>query len=152
MNGLYTYVKSHIETYKMIVFIDTSSSTDNLIDFRWIIDEYVDLEIACTKTDFFDKSELRRAMTDVQNAELFMVDNAIISSYIIKYIVKMECIMSYFQIDTNATDPLIYDADTELEDNDEDIDDKEEYDYTDDKLFNSDYDIFSEFGNLNLVN
>ena len=132
MERIEAYFKNSYNFYKVAVEIMTYSQVNYRTAAIHIMDEYINLEIACAHTQYFNKEDMMDAIIDMDGCKNGMTWTA--ASWILeKYILKMEelCIVfNYPKYEIDTEHEYSDDTDDEIEngiegtDDDSDIEDE----------------------------
>jgi hypothetical protein len=107
MDKIEAYFKNSYNFYKLALEILTYSQVNYSDTAIHLMDKYINLELACVHTDYFDKEDMMDAIIDMDQCKNGM--NWTAASWILeKYVSKMEFFCQRFGYP-------IYEIDTELE-------------------------------------
>lgn len=107
MDKIEAYFKNSYNFYKLAIEILTYSQVNYSDTAIHLMDKYINLELACVHTDYFDKEDMMEAIVDMDQCKNGM--NWTDASWILeKYVSKMEFFCKRFGYP-------IYEIDTELE-------------------------------------
>lgn len=97
MDRIEVYLKNSYNFYKLAVEILTYSQVNYRKAAMTIMEKYIDLELVCVNTEYFEKDDMMDAIVDLDSCKNGMTWTA--ASWILeKYIYKMEIFCKKFNI------------------------------------------------------